>query len=199
MPSGSRRHSRVVWCPLLVLLGAGLLSSCSRSRPAIHNVLLISIDTLRADHVSAYGFPRPTTPNIDAVAREGVLFKNVHTPVPMTLPAHVSMLTGTLPPTHGLRDNLQNRLPEGSLTLAEMLKARGFTTGAIVSSFVLDRRFGTSQGETSTPWISLGTAAPTMERTVGTMSMRLAGRSTCRAAAFARGTLTTRGTRRAPS
>jgi arylsulfatase A-like enzyme/Flp pilus assembly protein TadD len=96
--------------------------------------------------VSAYGFPRPTTPNIDAVAREGVLFKNVHTPVPMTLPAHVSMLTGTLPPTHGLRDNLLNRLPDASLTLAEMLKTRGFTTGAIVSTFVLDRRFGTSQG-----------------------------------------------------
>jgi arylsulfatase A-like enzyme/Tfp pilus assembly protein PilF len=110
------------------------------------NVLLISIDTLRADHVGAYGFPRPTTPNIDAVAREGVLFKDVHTPVPMTLPAHVSMLTGTLPPTHGLRDNLQNRLPEGSATLAARLKARGFTTGAIVSSFVLDRRFGTGQG-----------------------------------------------------
>ena len=96
--------------------------------------------------MSAYGFPRPTTPNIDAVAREGVLFKNVHTPVPMTLPAHVSMLTGTLPPTHGLRDNLLNRLPDGSLTLAGMLKPRGFTTGAIVSTFVLDRRFGTSQG-----------------------------------------------------
>ena len=101
--------------------------SCSQPRPAIRNVLLISIDTLRADHVSAYGFPRPTTPHIDAVAREGVLFKNVRTPVPMTLPAHVSMLTGTLPPTHGLRDNLLSRLPEGSLTLAEMLKARGFT------------------------------------------------------------------------
>jgi arylsulfatase A-like enzyme/Flp pilus assembly protein TadD len=96
--------------------------------------------------VSAYGFPQPTTPNIDAVAREGVLFKDVHTPVPMTLPAHVSMLTGTLPPAHGLRDNLQNRLPEGSLTLAGVLKARGFTTGAIVSTFVLDRRFGISQG-----------------------------------------------------
>jgi arylsulfatase A-like enzyme/Flp pilus assembly protein TadD len=96
--------------------------------------------------LSAYGFPRPTTPNIDAVAREGVLFKSVYTPVPMTLPAHVSMLTGTLPPTHGLRDNLLNRLPEGSLTLAEMLKAKGFATGAVVSSFVLDRRFGTSQG-----------------------------------------------------
>jgi len=101
---------------------------------------------MRADHLSGYGFPRPTTPNIDAVAREGVLFKNVYTPVPMTLPAHVSMLTGTLPPTHGLRDNLQNRLPEASLTLAERLKPRGFTTGAIVSTFVLDRRFGTSQG-----------------------------------------------------
>ena len=131
---------------LLVLLAPGLFASCSRPRPAIRNVLLISIDTLRADHVSAYGFPRPTTPHIDAVAREGVLFKNVRTPVPMTLPAHVSMLTGTLPPTHGLRDNLLSRLPEGSVTLAERLKARGFTTGAVVSTFVLDRRFGTSQG-----------------------------------------------------
>ncbi len=130
----------------LVLLGLLGLLSCSKPRPAIRNVVLISIDTLRADRVSAYGFPRPTTPNIDAVAREGVLFRNVHTPVPMTLPAHVSMLTGTLPPTHGLRDNLLRRLPEGSLTLAEMLKAKGFTTGAVVSSFVLDRRFGTSQG-----------------------------------------------------
>ena len=110
------------------------------------NILLISIDTLRADHLGAYGFARPTTPAIDAVAREGVLFKNARTPVPMTLPAHVSMLTGTLPPTHGLRDNMQSRLPDASLTLAEMLKARGFTTGAVVSSFVLDRRFGTSQG-----------------------------------------------------
>jgi len=131
---------------LLSLLGPWLFLSCSAPRPVIRNVLLISIDTLRADHLSAYGFPRPTTPNIDAVAREGVLFKNVRTPVPMTLPAHVSMLTGTLPPTHGLRDNMQNRLPEGSLTLAETLKAKGFTTGAIVSTFVLDRRFGTSQG-----------------------------------------------------
>jgi arylsulfatase A-like enzyme/Flp pilus assembly protein TadD len=133
----------------LALLGLGLLcahaAGCSRPRPRT-NVLLISIDTLRADHVGAYGFARPTTPNIDAVAREGVVFENVHTPVPMTLPAHVSMLTGTLPPTHGLRDNLLNKLPDASLTLAEILKAKGYTTGAVVSSFVLDRRFGTSQG-----------------------------------------------------
>jgi choline-sulfatase len=145
--SGPFRAGRAV-CAFVVLglLGPSLLVSCSRGRPAIRNVLLISIDTLRADHLSAYGFPRPTTPNIDAVAREGVLFKTVYTPVPMTLPAHVSMLTGTLPPTHGLRDNLLSRLPEGSVTLAEMLKARGFATGAVVSSFVLDRRFGTGQG-----------------------------------------------------
>jgi arylsulfatase A-like enzyme/Flp pilus assembly protein TadD len=139
------RRARVAWLPFFVLVGL-LAPSCSKPRPAIRNVLLISIDTLRADHLSASGFPRPTTPHIDAVAREGVLFKSVHTPVPMTLPAHVSMLTGTLPPTHGLRDNLLSRLPEASLTLAEMLKARGFTTGALVSSFVLDRRFGTGQG-----------------------------------------------------
>src|SRR5260221_63771 len=146
MTSGLRRAARAVGLFCLVLLGSALLPPSSRPRPAIRNVLLISIDTLRADRVSAYGFPRPTTPNIDAVAREGVLFRNVHTPVPMTLPAHVSMLTGTLPPTHGLRDNLVRRLPEGSMTIAEMLKAKGFTTGAVVSSFVLDRRFGTSQG-----------------------------------------------------
>jgi choline-sulfatase len=131
---------------LVGLLASSLFLSCSPPRPAIRNILLISIDTLRADHVSAYGRARKTTPNIDAVAREGVLFKDVRTAVPMTLPAHVSMLTGTLPPTHGLRDNLLSRLPEGSLTLAEMLKAKGFTAGAVVSTFVLDHRFGTSQG-----------------------------------------------------
>jgi arylsulfatase A-like enzyme len=117
---------------------------CERARP--RNLLLVSIDTLRADHLGAYGFPRPTTPHIDAVAREGAVFGSVHSPVPMTLPAHVTMLTGTLPPTHGIRDNLQNRLPEGSLTLAERLKVHGYATAAVVSSFVLDRRFGLSQG-----------------------------------------------------
>ena len=149
MTSTPRRPARVAGRLGLVLpglLGPWLFFSCSPSGPAIRNVLLISIDTLRADHLGAYGFPRPTTPHIDAVAREGVLFTDVRTPVPMTLPAHVSMLTGTLPPTHGLRDNLLSRLPEGSSTLAGMLKARGFATGAVVSSFVLDRRFGTSQG-----------------------------------------------------
>jgi len=130
----------------MAALGACAFPSCSPRPPAVRRVLLISVDTLRADHVGAYGYPKPTTPHIDALAREGVLFKDVHTPVPMTLPAHASMLTGTLPPTHGLRDNLLNRLPDGSVTLAETMAARGFTTGAVVSTFVLDRRFGIAQG-----------------------------------------------------
>ena len=130
----------------LLALGAGLLSSCGPSRPPIRNVLLISIDTLRADHLSSYGFPRRTTPNIDGIAREGVLFRNAYSPIPATLPAHCSMLTGTLPPFHGVRDNLNQRLPDSSLTLAELLKQKGFATGAVVSSFVLDHRFNLSQG-----------------------------------------------------
>jgi tetratricopeptide (TPR) repeat protein/arylsulfatase A-like enzyme len=75
-----------------------------------------------------------------------VLFRNVYTPVPMTLPSHCSMMTGTLPPSHGVRDNLHKRLPDGSVTLAERLKAKGLATAAVVSSVVLDRRFNLSQG-----------------------------------------------------
>src|SRR5262249_35985834 len=89
--AGSRGRRRVL---LLGVVGLAV-SSCGPRRPAIRSVLLISIDTLRADHVGSYGFPRPATPHIDAIAREGVLFANVYSPVPVTLPAHCSMLTGT--------------------------------------------------------------------------------------------------------
>ncbi len=127
-------------------LAGWLLSACGPSRPPIRNLLLISIDTLRADHLSSYGFPRRTTPNIDALAREGVLFRNAYSPIPATLPAHCSMLTGTLPFSHGVRDNLNRRLPDSSVTLAEMVRRKGFATAAVVSSFVLDHRFNLSQG-----------------------------------------------------
>ena len=113
--------------------------------PEDASILLITADTLRADHVGAYG-SQVRTPAIDALARDGVLFENAITPAVMTLPSHASILTGTYPPTHGIRDNGDYRLAASALTLAEVLRARGFRTGAVVSSFVLDSMFGLEQG-----------------------------------------------------
>lgn len=110
------------------------------------NVVLISIDTCRADHLSCYGCRRKTTPNIDAVAAEGILFENVVSPIPLTLPAHSSMLTGTNPVYHGVHDNEEYQLGNFNVTLAEILKDKGFTTGAVISAVVLDSQFGIDQG-----------------------------------------------------
>ena len=110
------------------------------------NVVLISIDTCRADHLSCYGYKQKTTPNIDALAAEGILFETVVSPCPMTLPSHASMLTGTIPVYHGVHDNLGYRLAESNITLAETLKDAGFTTGAAISAFVVDSQFGIDQG-----------------------------------------------------
>ena len=132
---------------VVVVVAAGVVGwflVCGR-RP-IRNVILISIDTCRADHLNCYGFTRKTTPNIDAIAGEGILFKNAITPIPLTLPAHSSMLTGTYPLYHKVRDNLNHKLDESNVTVAEILRKQGYTTGAVVSCFVLDRQFGTGQG-----------------------------------------------------
>ncbi len=118
--------------------------SCSEDRP--RNLLLISIDTLRPDHVGCYGFAQNTTPHIDALAREGARFEDVLSPVPLTFPAHASLLTGTIPTRHGVHDNLSSGLDDARTTLAELFREEGFRTGAIVSSFVLDSRFNLSQG-----------------------------------------------------
>ena len=93
---------------LVIFGGIGLLffRADKGAMPPIGKVLLISIDTCRADYLSCYGCPLPTTPNIDAVAGEGILFENAISPVPLTLPAHCSMLTGTIPPYHGVHDNM---------------------------------------------------------------------------------------------
>jgi arylsulfatase A-like enzyme/Tfp pilus assembly protein PilF len=112
----------------------------------LQRVLLISIDTCRADRLNCYGHPRPTTPHIDAVASEGSLFINAIAPVPMTLPSHSTMLTGTIPPYHGVHDNLMYGLGQDNITLAEILKEQGFITGAIVGAFVLDAQFGLDRG-----------------------------------------------------
>ncbi|MHC5185358.1 MAG: sulfatase-like hydrolase/transferase [Planctomycetota bacterium] len=87
-----------------------------------------------------------TTPNIDAVAAEAVRFEQAIAPIPLTLPSHSTMLTGTIPPYHGIHDNLNYMLADSNLTLAEMLKASGYTTGGIISSYVLEDGFGLGQG-----------------------------------------------------
>ena len=131
----------VIIIALSLFFGSRILA-----KQPIRNVVLISIDTCRSDYLSCYGYPVNTTPNIDAIADEGVLFENVISPVPLTLPGHVSMLTGTIPPFHGVHDNIDSRLEQSNVTLAEVLSEKGFTTGAIVSSFVLNSLFGLSQG-----------------------------------------------------
>ena len=126
-----------------VVLGGYFLLS---RQTGIKNVILISMDTTRSDFLSCYGYQRQTTPNIDALAGEGFLFENTISPEPFTLPAHCSMLTGTVPPYHGVLDNRDYKLGEDNVVLSEILKAKGFTTAGFVSSFVLDSQFGLAQG-----------------------------------------------------
>lgn len=123
----------------------------------IRNVVLISIDTCRADRLSCYGYAKETTPNIDKLAKTGTLFENVISPAPVTLPAHSSMLTGTTPLYHGVHENTYYVLRDSSVTLAEVLREHGYRTAAFISSFVLDRRYGLAQGfETYDDTISAG-------------------------------------------
>jgi arylsulfatase A-like enzyme len=110
------------------------------------NVLLISIDTLRADHVGAYGYEHNTTPFIDSVADKGILFKYAFTSSPVTLPSHATMLTGLYLFQHGALDNGRFFLSKEAVTLPEILKRDNFKTSAFVSTFVLDDRFGLDQG-----------------------------------------------------
>jgi len=110
------------------------------------NVLLITMDTTRADHLHAYGNLGVETPYIDGLARDGVLFAQAVSTSPSTLPAHSSIHTGLYPFHHGARSNGTFRLEDDVQTLAETLKSAGYRTGAAISAFVLDRRFGLSQG-----------------------------------------------------
>jgi choline-sulfatase len=110
------------------------------------NVLVITLDTTRADRIGAYGFAGVQTPNLDRLAREGVLFEQATSVAPLTLPAHSSIFTGKFPPEHGVRDNGGFFLDPREITLAEVLKERGFKTGAFVGAYVLDSKWGVNQG-----------------------------------------------------
>jgi arylsulfatase A-like enzyme len=129
---------------LLLLAIAALTTGCGEASPP-PNLLLISIDTLRADHLGCYGYMRPTSPFLDRLASQGVLFEQAHTTAPWTLPSHVSMFTGLYPSQHGVMTE-DHALPAEVPTLAEVLRGRGFSTAGFVSGIYLRPRFGLARG-----------------------------------------------------
>jgi arylsulfatase A-like enzyme/Tfp pilus assembly protein PilF len=110
------------------------------------NVLLLTIDTLRADRLSCYGSPFVKTPHIDILARKGMLFSRAFANTSTTLPSHANILLGVTPNYHGVHENLNFVVPEEMLTLAEHLKSYGYATGAFVGAYPLESRFGLAQG-----------------------------------------------------
>ena len=142
-----RRTSRRLRAALVAgpLCALSLLAGCSR-RAGRPNVLVITIDTLRADHVGSYGFAAARTPNLDRLAAEGVRCADAIAAAPITMPAHSSIFTGLFPPAHGVRDNGSYALGDDAVTLAERLKGAGYRTQAFVSALVLNRRYNLSQG-----------------------------------------------------
>ena len=110
------------------------------------NILLVTIDTLRADRVGAYGDEHAQTPNIDELAKNGWLFTESHAVTPLTLPSHASILTGRLPREHGIRDNAGFTLAEEQQTIAEAFSDAGYATAAFVSAYVLSHTWGLNQG-----------------------------------------------------
>ncbi len=122
--------------------GSGGSASVFRDAP----VVVISIDTLRADHLPLYGYGAGSAPNLDRLGREGIVFDDLYSHCPLTLPAHASMLTGLLPPHHGVRDNIGFRLAPEHATLATRFRAAGLHTGAAVSAYVLRATTGIAQG-----------------------------------------------------
>ena len=141
-----RRIALFVVIALLVAGGVLYFLRRHKKPSTVRNVLLITVDTLRADHVGAYGYAPAQTPNMDRLAEEGALFQNAIAVIPLTLPSHSSIMTGVNPYVHGVRDNGGFYLDEKSETLAEVLKSKGFRTGGFISAFVLDRRWGIAQG-----------------------------------------------------
>ncbi|MEW5982655.1 MAG: sulfatase-like hydrolase/transferase [Acidobacteriota bacterium] len=109
------------------------------------NVLVVTIDTLRADALGSYGGVA-ATPNLDAVAADGIQYDFAHAHAVITLPSHVSVFSGLIPPAHGVRDNSGYRVPRDTVTLATMLKSRGFATGAFIGGYPLDSQFGLDAG-----------------------------------------------------
>jgi arylsulfatase A-like enzyme/Flp pilus assembly protein TadD len=133
---------RILPAALILLLAAGPLAAAE----AGPNILLVTVDTLRADHLGCYGSTSVRTPAADALAARGALFTRAFAHSPLTLPSHANILLGLTPNAHGVHDNSCFIVREDFLTLAEWLKARGYATGAFVGAFPVDSRFGLVQG-----------------------------------------------------
>jgi len=137
---------------LALLFTAACSHPSSEQIPAGTPVILISIDTLRADHLPAYGYKGVETPHLDALRRDAILYTNAYTPTPLTFPAHSSLLTGLLPGQHGVRDNVGYSLDAGKISRSELpflpqiLKGKGYATGGAVSAYVLLGRNGLKTG-----------------------------------------------------
>ncbi|MEL7060570.1 MAG: sulfatase-like hydrolase/transferase [Acidobacteriota bacterium] len=131
---------------LLLFAAIAWLTAACESADERLNVVVVTFDTTRADHLSAYGHPGAHTPAVDRLAAEGVLFEQAVAPVPITLPSHSSLMTGKVPPGHGVRDNGIFVLPESQRTLAEILRDAGWRTGAAIAAFPLTEQFGIGQG-----------------------------------------------------
>jgi choline-sulfatase len=150
-PLAMSRPLRYTFILVVVALAAGLAAAggwryARASAPVSGPIVVVSIDTLRADHLPAYGYTSVRTPAIDALAADGIVFERAYSHAPQTLPAHVALLSGRLPFETGVRDNVGFTVKPGERMLAQMLRDRGFATAAIVSSFVLRKETGIAQG-----------------------------------------------------
>jgi arylsulfatase A-like enzyme/tetratricopeptide (TPR) repeat protein len=130
----------------LALVAALALALSIHAQPAPPDVVLVTIDTVRADHIGAYGYAKGSTPAIDRLARDGVRFADATSQAPLTGPAHAALLTGAYPARFGVRDNATTPLPASATTMAEVFKARGYRTGAFIGAFIVDAQYGFGQG-----------------------------------------------------
>jgi choline-sulfatase len=137
----------VIGAIALAVLGCSRVGKESKPQLAERpSILLITLDTTRADRLGSYGFKIGRTPRLDELAKQGVRVAHAIAAAPITAPAHSSILTGLLPPAHGVRDNGTYRLPDEVETLPEVLKREGYATAAFVSAAVLDRQYNLCQG-----------------------------------------------------
>ncbi len=153
----------VLFVAFLLLIGAAYTVS------AYDNIVLISIDTLRPDYLSCYGSKKVKTPNIDSLAQRGILFRNTVSAAPVTLPSHISIFTGLIPPSHGVHDNSGFVLDPKINTMTEILHENGFKSAGFLGGFPLDSRFGLNQGfdyydDSYPPMISKATGLRMPER-----------------------------------